>query len=39
MEIRNFTGISDPYEEPKNPEIALDTEKETSEENIRRVMN
>lgn len=38
-EIRNFTGISDPYEEPENPEIALDTEKETSEENIRRVMN
>lgn len=25
-EIRNFTGIDDPYEEPLNPEIVLDTE-------------
>ena len=24
-EIKNFTGISDPYEEPQNPEIRLDT--------------
>ncbi len=25
-EIKNFTGIDDPYEEPLNPEIVLDTE-------------
>jgi len=25
-EIKNFTGISDPYEEPENPDITLDTE-------------
>ncbi len=24
-EIRNFTGVSDPYEAPENPEIELDT--------------
>jgi adenylylsulfate kinase len=24
-EIKNFTGISDPYEEPLNPDIVLDT--------------
>lgn len=24
-EIRNFTGISSPYEEPENPELAIDT--------------
>lgn len=24
-EIRNFTGIDDPYEEPQNPEIIVDT--------------
>jgi adenylylsulfate kinase len=24
-EIRNFTGINDPYEEPLNPEITVDT--------------
>ncbi len=28
-EIQNFTGISDPYEEPLNPEVVVDTEKET----------
>ncbi len=26
-EISNFTGVSDPYEEPENPEIVVDTEK------------
>jgi adenylylsulfate kinase len=30
--IKNFTGIHEPYEEPKNPEIILDTEKHTAEE-------
>ncbi|USN46045.1 MAG: adenylyl-sulfate kinase [Candidatus Woesearchaeota archaeon] len=25
-EIKNFTGISDPYEEPAHPELVLDTE-------------
>ena len=24
--IKEFTGISDPYEEPKNPELRLETE-------------
>lgn len=24
-EIKNFTGISDPYEDPKNPELKIDT--------------
>ena len=31
-EIENFTGISDPYEVPDNPELIVDTEKETIEE-------
>lgn len=31
-EIPNFTGISDPYEEPENPDIIIDTEKLTPEE-------
>jgi adenylylsulfate kinase len=25
-EISNFTGVSDPYEEPRNPELVIDTE-------------
>lgn len=32
-EIKNFTGIDDPYEEPLNPEIVLDTTHNSAEEN------
>jgi adenylylsulfate kinase len=31
-EIKEFTGVSDPYEPPVNPEIAVDTEGKTPEE-------
>ena len=31
-EIKEFTGVSDPYEEPLNAEIVLDTENESPEE-------
>ncbi len=37
-EIKNFTGISDPYEEPLNPEIVVDTEKETPEESFKKII-
>jgi len=37
-EIKEFTGISDPYEEPLNPEIILETDKETLEESTARVI-
>ncbi|MFC2169746.1 adenylyl-sulfate kinase [Acidobacteriota bacterium] len=30
-EIKEFTGISDPYEEPLNPEILVESDKETLE--------
>ncbi|MCA9878197.1 MAG: adenylyl-sulfate kinase, partial [Thermomicrobiales bacterium] len=36
--IKEFTGISDPYEAPLNPEITLDTVGFTPEENARRIM-
>jgi adenylylsulfate kinase len=32
--IKNFTGIDDPYEEPKKPEVVVDTSKESIEESI-----
>jgi len=38
-EIQNFTGISDPYESPENPEIELNTDIETIEESINKVIN
>jgi len=31
-EIKDLTGLQDPYEEPDNPEIIVDTEKQTQEE-------
>ena len=30
--IKNFTGISDPYDEPKNPDLEILTEKNSLEE-------
>lgn len=38
-EIPNFTGISDPYEEPLSPEVVVDTEKETVEESVHKVLS
>jgi len=37
-EIPNFTGISDPYEPPLNPEIILNTHLETPEESAAKVL-
>ena len=37
-EIKEFTGISDPYEEPLNPEILLQTDQETLDESVQRVL-
>ena len=37
-EIKEFTGVSDPYEEPLDPEVVLDTENETTEESARKVL-
>ncbi len=38
-EIKNFTGISDPYEEPRNPEIVVETHNETHEESLSKIVN
>jgi adenylylsulfate kinase len=38
-EIKNFTGISDPYEEPLNPEIVVETHKETPQESLDKIIN
>jgi adenylylsulfate kinase len=37
-EIENFTGISDPYEEPLNPEVIVDTEREDPKESVAKIM-
>ena len=36
--IKDFTGIDAPYEEPKNPELIVDTDKETVDESAERVL-
>jgi adenylylsulfate kinase len=37
-EIRNFTGIDDPYEPPENPELTLDTRALSVEQCVTRVL-
>ncbi len=37
-EIKNFTGIDDPYEEPLNPEVVCETDKETPEESLQKIL-
>ncbi len=37
-EVKEFTGISAPYEEPANPEITLDTDRHSVEECVQEVI-
>jgi adenylylsulfate kinase len=37
-EIDNLTGVNDPYEEPEDADLVLDTESETPEQSADRVM-
>ncbi|HKG62221.1 MAG TPA: bifunctional sulfate adenylyltransferase/adenylylsulfate kinase [Pyrinomonadaceae bacterium] len=38
-EIKNFTGIDDPYEPPVQPEIVIDTVEKSAEENARVIIS
>lgn len=37
-EIRGFTGVDDPYEEPEQPEVVVWTDRETVEESVARIL-
>jgi adenylylsulfate kinase len=37
-EITGFTGVDDPYEEPANPQIVIDTEEHEPEESARLIV-
>jgi len=37
-EIKNFTGVSDPYEEPLNPEVVVDSSKEKVDESVEKII-
>jgi adenylylsulfate kinase-like enzyme len=38
-EIKNFTGIDSVYEEPKNPFLIIETEKQSAETSSRTIIN
>jgi adenylylsulfate kinase len=38
-EIKEFTGVSDPYEPPLNPELTLDTEHQSAEESAATILS
>ncbi|HBO16909.1 MAG: Adenylyl-sulfate kinase [Candidatus Moranbacteria bacterium GW2011_GWE2_35_2-] len=38
-QIKDFTGVDDPYENPKNPEIVVSTEKENIKESVEKIIN
>jgi adenylylsulfate kinase len=38
-EIKNFTGIDAPYEEPENPEITIHTDRESVKESVGRLLD
>jgi adenylylsulfate kinase-like enzyme len=37
-EIKHFTGVDDPYEEPEHPELIVDTDIESVEESVGKVL-
>ena len=38
-EIKEFTGVSDPYEPPENPELVIETESQTPEESAKQILD
>ncbi len=38
-EIKNYTGISSPYEAPEHPDLTLDTAGDSVETNVEKVLN
>jgi adenylylsulfate kinase len=37
--VKQFTGIDDPYEEPENPEIVLETDQVNLEQCVEGILN
>ena len=37
-EIRNYTGVDDPYQEPLKPEVTLETDRETPEQSVMKII-
>jgi len=37
-EIKNFTGVSDPFEEPEHPELVVETDRESEAESVNKIL-
>ncbi len=37
-EIKNFTGVSDPYEEPLKPELVVETDRESRDQSLGKLL-
>ena len=37
-ELQHFTGVSDPYEVPANPDVVVDSERETVDESVSKIL-
>ena len=37
-EVAQFTGVSDPYEPPLNPDVVVDTDQESIEESVGKIV-
>jgi len=37
-EIKHFTGVDDPYEAPEKPEVVVDSDKETVEQSVAKII-
>ncbi len=38
-EIKEFTGVSDPYEPPEDPELVIETEQQSPEESAKQILD
>jgi adenylylsulfate kinase len=38
-EIKNFTGLDDPYEAPQNPDLTIDTDNESLEDSANNIID
>jgi adenylylsulfate kinase len=38
-EIKNFTGVSDPFEEPEHPELIVESDKESEAESLKKLLD
>lgn len=38
-EIQNFTGVTDPYEDPENPEVLVQSDKQSVEESFGQIIS